>query len=77
MIFFLRKSLKICSGSNLLFRGVNFDLFSSSVHFFLARRANSTVEQQKCKGHEKHDRLLVSKVEFNFQISHRNKNFTH
>ena len=26
-----------------------------------------------CKGHEKRDRLLVSKVEFKFQMSQRNK----
>ena len=34
--------------------------------------ANSNIEEQKCKCHEKRDRLLVSKVEFNLQISQRN-----
>ena len=32
------------------------------------RKVNSTMEQQKCKGYEKRDRILSSKVEFNFQI---------
>ena len=50
---------------------VNYDLFSSSVHFFVKRKSNSTIEQQKCN--EKFDRHLVSKVEFNFQISQRKK----
>ena len=43
--------------------------YLSSAHLFFKRKANSTIEQQKCKGHEKRDQLLVSKVEFNFQIS--------
>ena len=41
--FFL-ESLKICSGSSLLDRGLTFDLFLSSVHFCVKRRANSTIE---------------------------------
>ena len=39
--------------------------------FFVKRKSNSTIEQQKCN--EKFDRHLVSKVEFNFQISQRKK----
>ena len=39
---------------------------------FVKRKENSTMEQRKCKGHEKRDRLLVTKVVFNFQISLRN-----
>ena len=35
---------------------------------FVKRKAKFTIEQQKFKGHEKRDRILVSKVEFNFQI---------
>ena len=32
------------------------------------REANSTIEQQKCKGREKRDRLLISKMEINYQV---------
>ena len=32
--FFLGKSLKICSRSILIFRGLTCDFFSSSVHFY-------------------------------------------
>ena len=39
------------------------------------RKANSTIEQQKCKGHEKRDRLLISKIEIIYQISQRNESF--
>ena len=35
--------------------------------------ANSTIEQQECKGDEKRDRLLISKMEFNYKISQQNK----
>ena len=35
---------------------------------FIKRKANSTIEQPKCKGHEKHDTLLVSKWDLNYQI---------
>ena len=34
------------------------------------------MEQQKCEGHEKQDWPVISKVNFNFQISQRNKTFT-
>ena len=37
--------------------------------------ANSTIEEEKCKGHEKRDRLLNSKLELNYQISQRSENF--
>ena len=40
------------------------------------RKANSTIEQHNCKGQEKRDRLLISKMEINYQISQRNKNLT-
>ena len=43
----------------------------------VTRKANSTIEQQNCKGHEKRDQLLVSKADFDFQTSQRNKNFTY
>ena len=58
--FFSRKILEICSGSNLIFRGLFFDFFG--VLFFevlfisvIKRKTNSTIEQQKCKGQEKRD----------------------
>ena len=60
------------SRKTLIFRGLTFDFFS-----FVKRKANSTIERQKCKGHEKPDRLLISLMEFNYQISQRNKNFTY
>ena len=39
---------------------------------FCKRKANSAIEQQKCEGFKKRDRLLVSKVEFSSQTSKRN-----
>ena len=41
-------------------------LISFQVQFISVaeKRAISTIELQKCKGHEKRDRLLVSKVVF-------------
>ena len=62
----------ICSGSNLLFRG--FFLF----HFcsvLCLEEDKLYYRIAKCKGHEKRDRLLVSEVEFNFQIFQRNENY--
>ena len=60
--FYFRKSLKISSGSKLHFCGLTFDFFFK-VQFisFVERRANSTIEQRKCKGDKKRNRLLVSK----------------
>ena len=77
MIFFVffQENLKICSGSNLTYRGLTFDFFLFSVHFLFKRQANSTIEQLKCEGHKKRDRLLISKVKFNFEISQRIKKF--
>ena len=37
------------------------------------RKANFTLKRQTCKGHEKRDRLLISKLEIKYQISQRNK----
>ena len=42
-----------------------FDLIT----FQVKAKANSTVEQQKCKGLAKRDRLQLSKLELNDQIS--------
>ena len=44
---------------------------------FVERKANSPIEQQKCKSHEKRDQFLVSKVDFKFQISQQNEKLTH
>ena len=49
---------------------LTFDFFLSSFRFL---KINSTIEHQMCKGHEKHDGLLVSTVELNFQISQQKK----
>ena len=56
-VFFFRKSLKICSGSNLLFRGLTFDFFSSFL--LLKRRQTPISNSEKVKE-------IVSKVEFDF-----------
>ena len=61
---------QIYSGAKLFFRGSTSDFFLSS--FSVLGKANSTIEQQKCKDHKKHDRLIVSKVEFKYQISQQN-----
>ena len=45
------------------------------ISFVEKRKANSTFDQQKCKGHEKLDRLLLSKVELNYRISQPKKIF--
>ena len=43
------------------------DFFLSSVHSLNERKAKSLIEQQKCKFHDKCDRLLVLKVDINLQ----------
>ena len=49
---------------------LSFDLFQ--IHFisFAKRKANSSIEQQKCMIREKRDRLLLSKMELNYQLNH-------
>ena len=71
-VFFFRKVFTL----NFFFRGLTCD-FLSSVHFYCLKEGKPTMEQQKCKGHEKRDRLLISKMEINYQISQRNKSFTY
>ena len=75
MIFF-SKSIQVYAGASLLLLGLTFYFFSSSVIFFVERKADSTIEQLQCKGHEKRDRLLVWKGQFNFQISQRIENLS-
>ena len=54
--FFSGKSLKICSRLVLIYRGLTSDFFlSSSSICIVKRKANSTIEQQKCEGHENCD----------------------
>ena len=52
MIFFM-KSLKICSRFNLLFRRFSFDFFQVQFISFVERKANYTIEEQKCKFYKK------------------------
>ena len=40
----------------------------------LCKSRENSIEQQNRKGHEKRDQFLVSKMDFNVQISQRNKN---
>ena len=48
--FFLGKVSKICSGSKLLlFWGLTFDFFFSSVHFLEKTKIKSTIEQESVK----------------------------
>ena len=51
--------------------------FSGTVLSFLKGRHTPLSKNQKCIGHEKRNRLQVSKVEFIFQISPRNKIFNY
>ena len=69
-VIFLGKSNETCSRSNLIFRGLTqiFQLIS-----LVKRKVNPTIEQQIYKGLDIIDRLLVLKMDFNFQISQRNK----
>ena len=68
--FFQEKVFKICSHSVLVFRRlVTCDFFKVQCISIVKRKASSFMEQQKCKGHEKRDRLLISKMEINYQIS--------
>ena len=65
------------SGSNVLFHGSTFDSFSNSVHLLCSKERKTSIEEQKYKGSEKRDRIIVSKVQFSFQISRRNQNITY
>ena len=67
LVISFRKSPKICSRSNINFGELTFD-FQVQLISFVERKANSTMEHQKCKGHETRNRLLVSKMEFNYRF---------
>ena len=67
MIFFFRKNVIILFRLNFSFFAVLLLVyFCNQFIFFVERKANSTIEQQKVKGHEKPDGLLVSKMVFSF-----------
>ena len=50
-----------------------FRFFFQAIFYFFLNGMQTAVEQLKCKGSEKRDWLLFLKMEFNYQISHRNK----
>ena len=43
--------------------------FSAQKISFVKRKSKLTIEQQKCKGHEKCDRLLISKMKIPSEIN--------
>ena len=69
MIFFFSGSLKFIRAQNSRF---HFDFLKKFQCSSFAEMKANTIEQQKWKSHVKHDRLLVSKVEFKNRISQRN-----
>ena len=48
-----RKSHELCSDSNLIFRSLNLSFFLVQFISSVKSKANSNIENQKCKGHEK------------------------
>ena len=54
-VFVSRKIFEICSGSNLIFRCLFFHFFQVLFFSVIKRKANSTIEQQKCSAQEKRD----------------------
>ena len=53
------------SGSKKLFR--NLPMVSFSVHF-ISFEKRKAIKQRNCKGHEKRNRHLFSKVDFDLQV---------
>ena len=70
---------KVFKFLNLFTHNFDFSRFFFEVQCIsiFKRKKNFFIEQQKVKGHEKRDRLLISKMETNYQISQRNKIFTY
>ena len=62
-------------GSNLLFRGLSSDFLCEFISSVKRIAISTIIEQQKCEGHEKRDRLAVLKLEFENRISQRNKKY--
>ena len=61
----------------IFFCGLTSDFFLALAQFLVKRKVNFAIEQQKNKVREKRDGLFISKMDFNFQISLWNKNFTY
>ena len=70
--FFSVKSIKICSHSILIFRGLTSDFFKFSSFPLAKGRRTPKVKQQKCNDHKKRDRLLLLEKDFNVQIFEQN-----
>ena len=58
-------SLKICSFSNFVFCGLIFGFVQFT---FVYNKENSNIEQRKYKSHDKRRGLLISEMDFNYQI---------
>ena len=65
MIFVFSGKVIVFVQAHSIFRGLSFDFFLVPV---VKTKSNSTIEQLKCKCHEKRDRLLVSKVQSIFRF---------
>ena len=64
LCFFSGKSPKVCSRLNWIFRGFNIQFFFQIQSISIVKKkANSIIEQQKSKSHEKRDRLLISQTD--------------
>ena len=50
---FFRKVLKFVQAQNYFFRALTTDFFEIEFISYVKRKSNSTIEQQKGKGHEK------------------------
>ena len=72
---FLEKVLENVQAESTFFR-VYFLISLTGNQFisFVEKKANSAIKQQKCKNHEKRDRLLASKREFSFQFFKKKNN---
>ena len=66
MFWFLKEKVFNFFTLILILSGLTFD--SCFIHFFRLIEGNSAIEQQKCKVHEKRDRLLILKMGINYQI---------
>ena len=61
LFFFPGKNLKICSRSNLIFRGSTFDFFKVQFISFVKWKANSTIE------HKKNVKVTKNVIDFKFR----------
>ena len=75
LYFFSGKTIKIWSHLVLIFSRFELGFLFKSIHCIslVERTVNLTIEQQKCKGHEKRSRLPILKMEINYPIFRRNK----